>query len=326
MVSTTALLVALVSSAYGAPLDQPTIQGITYGGSEPVPHLSQWLPPSTSYSSGPYKQAIYLSFDGMHQFDLTNYISKYPNSTFAEVVKTAVVYCNARTSSPSDSLPATASLFTGAYPRDNGIFWETVWDRSLYAGGSNCKGSPGALCDFSEADDLDSSILNGGGAFNLSVLPMQKTIWGTCDIIYPHDFLRTNTIFEVGRANGLVTAYADKHSSYELLNGPSGIGLSQGYFPEIASVDGTLKAQEAWDDLHCSSLIPPFTTELTTHRVRPQELDLRQLGQRHQKPRRSPQPHRRQLPSHNLGPTNRRLPQRPRDAQREPRSRLPRRR
>ena len=233
------------------PIGQPTIQGITYGGSEPVPHLSQWLPPSTSYAKGPYKQAIYLSFDGMHQFDLINYISKYSNSTFAAVIKTAVVYSNARTISPSDSLPATAGIFTGAYPRDNGIFWETVWDRSLYAGGSDCKGSPGALCDFSEDDDLDNTVLDGGGAFNLSVLPMQKTTWGTCEVVYPHNFLRTNTVFEVARGNGLVTAYADKHPSYEFLNGPSGVGLSQGYFPEIASVDGTVEAQEAWDNLHC---------------------------------------------------------------------------
>jgi hypothetical protein len=131
MILITLLLAALSSSVHGAPVDQPIIQGITYGGSEPAPHLSQWLPPSTSYSSGPYKQAIYLSFDGMHQFDLTNYISLYPNSTFAEILKTAIVYSNARTSSPSDSLPATASIFTGAYPRENGIFWETVWDRSL---------------------------------------------------------------------------------------------------------------------------------------------------------------------------------------------------
>ena len=251
MILITLLLAALSSSVHGAPVDQPIIQGITYGGSEPAPHLSQWLPPSTSYSSGPYKQAIYLSFDGMHQFDLTNYISLYPSSTFAEILKTAIIYSNARTSSPSDSLPATASIFTGAYPRDNGIFWETVWDRSLYPGGSNCKGSPGALCDFSEADDLDSTMLDGGGAFNLSMLPMQKTTWGTCEVVYPHNFLRTNTIFEVGRGNGLVTAYADKHSSYEFLNGPSGVGLSQGYFPESASVDGSLKAQESWDDLHC---------------------------------------------------------------------------
>ena len=54
---------------------------------------------------------------------------------------------------------------------------------------------------------------------------MRKTTWDTCEVVYPHNFLRTNTVFEVGRGNSLVTAYADKHTSYEFLNGPSGVGL-----------------------------------------------------------------------------------------------------
>jgi len=77
----------------------------TYGGSSPSPQQAQWLPLSHSYSSGPYKQAIYRSFDGLHQFDLTNYIAKYPNSTWDTIINTAVVYSNARASSPP-----TASL------------------------------------------------------------------------------------------------------------------------------------------------------------------------------------------------------------------------
>jgi hypothetical protein len=55
--------------------------------------------------------------------------------------------------------------------------------------------------------------------------------WGTCEVVLPHNFIRVNAIFGVGSANGLanglVTAYADKHPSYEFLNGPSGVGLSQ---------------------------------------------------------------------------------------------------
>lgn len=117
-------------------------------------------------------------------------------------------------------------------------------------------GPQGALCDFSEDDDLDNTMLDGGGRFNLSVLSMKKTGWGTYEAVLPHKFLRVNTVFEVGRGNGLVTAYVDKHSSYEFLNRPSGVGLSQGYFPEFASVNGTLEAQEDWDDLHCW---PPST-------------------------------------------------------------------
>lgn len=210
-----------------------------------------WPPTTPLYSSGEYKQVVFLSFDGMHQFDLTRFIGLYPNSTFAKMVQNAVVYSNARASSPSDSLPATASLFTGAAPRTHGIYWEQMFDRSLYTGGTNCTGPIGGICDYSEACDLNNTLLDGGNGFNMTYLPHQKTAWGTCVPVLPHDFLQVNTVFEVGRANGLWTAFADKHLSYEFLNGPSGTGLSEGYFPEIASVASTLEAQQAWDDLHC---------------------------------------------------------------------------
>jgi len=99
--------------------------------------------------------------------------------------------------------------------------------------------------------DLNSKPLSGGGAFNLSALLMQKKSWGTCEVVYSHNFIRPNTVFEVGRGNCLVTTYTDKHPTYEFLNGPSGVGLSQGYFPEVSSVGSHSTAQEAWDDLHC---------------------------------------------------------------------------
>jgi hypothetical protein len=140
---------------------------------------------TASYSNGPYKQAIYLSTDGMHQFDLVRYISTHPNSTWAKIIGNAVVYSNANASSPSDSLPATTALCSGESLRNLGIFWETVYDRSVYPPGSNCTGLSGIVCEFSDAIDLDSSMLDGGGSSNISLLPLQKTSWGTCEIIYP---------------------------------------------------------------------------------------------------------------------------------------------
>jgi hypothetical protein len=247
LLSVLAVLIAVVQSQDNG--------SISFGGLEPVIPIGQWIPVTTSYSKGPYDQAIYISFDGMHQFDLTLYIATHPNSNWAKIIQNAVVYSNARANAPSDSLPATAALFSGASSRNTGIFWETVYDRALYSPGSNWTGPPGTLVDYSEDIDLDNTMLDGGGGFNTSLLPLQKTDWGTCEFIYPHTFIRNNTVFEVSRGNGLVTAYADKHLSYEFVNGPSGIGLTQGYFPEIASVNSTLEAQQAWDDLHCKSHI-----------------------------------------------------------------------
>jgi len=56
--------------------------------------------------------------------------------------------------------------------------------------------------------------------------------------MYPHDAMRTNTIFEVVKASGGQTAWADKHPAYDLVNGPSGKGVDDLYTPEITNVGG----------------------------------------------------------------------------------------
>jgi len=50
--------------------------------------------------------------------------------------------------------------------------------------------------------------------------------------------LRSNTIFEVVKASGGHTAWADKHPAYDLVNGPSGKGVDDLYTPEITNVNG----------------------------------------------------------------------------------------
>src|SRR5262249_28868398 len=54
--------------------------------------------------------------------------------------------------------------------------------------------------------------------------------------VFPHNYLKVNTVFEVIRAAGGYTAWADKHLSYELVNGPSGTGVADLYTPEINSL------------------------------------------------------------------------------------------
>ena len=41
----------------------------------------------------------------------------------------------------------------------------------------------------------------------------------TCKPVYPHQYLKVNTIFEVAHAAGLRTAWTDKHAAYEIING-----------------------------------------------------------------------------------------------------------
>ena len=75
-------------------------------------------------------------------------------------------------------------------------------------------------------------------------LPKDST---TCANIYPHQYLRVNTVFEVVKAHGLQTAWVDKHPAYEILNGPSGQGIADHFSPEINSViDPVTNTGEDW--------------------------------------------------------------------------------
>ncbi len=91
---------------------------------------------------------------------------------------------------------------------------------------------------FDESVDRYSS---GNVSLNIidpSKLPRGRNEFGHCVPVYPHDAIRTNTIFEVVRAKGGRTAWADKHPAYDLVNGPSGKGVEDLYTPEITNVGG----------------------------------------------------------------------------------------
>jgi hypothetical protein len=123
-----------------------------------------------------------------------------------------------------------------------------VWDWTYYPPGSNCTGPAGAEVEYAENLDYNSTLLWSGG-INPANLPM-TIMNGKCVSVYPHMRLQVNTAFEVVRAAGLQTAYVDKHPSYDIMNGPSGKGLSVGYFPEIESISNNINATIAYDELH----------------------------------------------------------------------------
>ena len=91
------------------------------------------------------------------------------------------------------------------------------------------------------------------GGIDPKNLPMRKSINGTCEVVYPHQRLRVNTLFEIVNAAGYETAYTDKHPAYDLVRGPSGTGLTVGYFPEIAAVNVTVTDTITYDQLHVNA-------------------------------------------------------------------------
>ena len=182
---------------------------------------------------------LLISVDGLHALDVAHYVEGHPNSALAELSRHGVTYSNARTPANSDSFPGLLALVTGGSPISHGLFYDVSYDRTLFDPTNvSCSGGPGNMMVFDESVDRYSS---GNVSLNIidpSKLPRGRNEFGHCVPVYPHDAIRTNTIFEVVRAKGGRTAWADKHPAYDLVNGPSGKGVEDLYTPEITNVGG----------------------------------------------------------------------------------------
>jgi arylsulfatase A-like enzyme len=215
--------------------------------------------PTTASAASPVQHVLLISVDGLHQSDLDWYVHQYPSSALASLVSHGVEFTAAQTPVPSDSFPGLIAQATGGNPSSTGIYYDDSYNRALLpAGTTNCVGAtPGAEVTYFEALDknplaldagqglpgLPTSILNMTGnpqtLIDTSQLPVDPA---TCKPVYPHQYIRVNTIFEAARAAGLRTAWSDKHPAYEILNGPSGTGVQDLFTPEInsqASVAGS---------------------------------------------------------------------------------------
>jgi hypothetical protein len=182
---------------------------------------------------------LLISVDGLHALDVARYVEGHPNSALAELSRHGVTYSNARTPANSDSFPGLLALVTGGSPISHGLFYDVSYDRTLFDPTNvSCSGGPGNMMVFDESIDRYSS---GNVSLNIidpSKLPRGRNEFGHCVPVYPHDAIKTNTIFEVVRAKGGRTAWADKHPAYDLVNGPSGKGVEDLYTPEITNVGG----------------------------------------------------------------------------------------
>ena len=190
---------------------------------------------SAAVAKSAIEHVLLISVDGMHASDLSRYVSANPQSAFAKLASHGVTYSNAQTSLPSDSFPGLLSLVTGGSPRTTGVWYDEAFGHDL-AEAKDCKPgaeNAGAKYDYSEALDVKN------GSMFTSIDPAQLAVDPqTCKPIYPHSLLRVNTIFEVVKAAGLRTAWADKHPAYDLVNGPSGKGVDDLFVPEITILDG----------------------------------------------------------------------------------------
>lgn len=188
---------------------------------------------------GKIKHVLLISVDGLHALDVSNYVAAHPGSAFAELSRHGVTYSNARTPADSDSFPGLLALFTGGSPISHGLFYDVSYDREIFdPSNTTCSGQPGNMMVFDETIDKYS----GNPPVSLNVIDPttlpNHLVNGQCVRLFPHDAMRANTIFEVVRASGGRTAWADKHPAYDIANGPSGFGVTDLYTPEITNNNG----------------------------------------------------------------------------------------
>src|SRR5947209_5944600 len=207
--------------------------------------------------SGHARHVLLISVDGLHQSDLAYYVRTHPRSVLARLVGRGIEFKNAHTPVPSDSFPGMAAQVTGGNPSTTGVYYDDTWNHALLpAGTTHCAGvTPGVEATYFEALDKNPHALDAGqglGGLPSSILSMTGKPTSlidptklpvdpaTCKPVYPHSYLKVNTIFEVARRAGLRTAWSDKHPAYDLLNGPSGTGVQDLFTPEINSDAPTL--------------------------------------------------------------------------------------
>lgn len=192
------------------------------------------------------KHVLMVSVDGMHQQDLDLCVKNNTCPNIAALSKHGVTFTKAFTPGLSDSVPGLAALVTGGSPYSTGLFYDDVYDRTLFPGtDTTCSTTPGVEVFLQELVGVDFlnqgalSHLDGGGSFNPQQIPRRK-VGDDCVPVYPHNFIKTNTIFEVVKENlpHAHTAWSDKHAwGTDWVNGPSGLGVDDLARTEINSID-----------------------------------------------------------------------------------------
>jgi predicted AlkP superfamily pyrophosphatase or phosphodiesterase len=188
---------------------------------------------------GRIKHVLLISVDGLHALDVANYVAAHQDSALAELSEHALTYSNARTPANSDSFPGLLALVTGGSPNSHGLFYDVSYNRSIFdPTNTSCSGQPGNTQVFDESIDVYNAAFVSQDVIDPAALPRYIDANGKCSPKYPHNAMRSNTIFEVVKSGGGRTAWADKHPAYDLVNGPSGKGVDDLYTPELTNVGG----------------------------------------------------------------------------------------
>lgn len=192
-----------------------------------------FLNPVPASAWGEIKHVLLLSIDGFHAVDLEICIATGLCPHLKKLSGHGTTYTNASTTKPSDSFPGLLAQVTGGTSKSFGVFYDDSYDRTLFAPQGNpskpCATGPGVEVTYAENVDTNLHSIDGGVnasltglnsavAIDPNNLPGQK-VSGSCSPLWPHYFIRTNTIFGVLHQHGSRTAWSDKHPAYDIING-----------------------------------------------------------------------------------------------------------
>src|ERR1700676_907379 len=209
---------------------------------------------SPSSAKDGLEHVLLISIDGFHAVDLANCTASNSCANLKALTDHGVTYPNASTTKPSDSFPGLLAPVTGGTSRSTGVFYDDSYDRGFFPPGSNCTGPAGTEMNYAEALDQNKHSIDGGVPASLTGLNSAvaidpthlalQSVNGGCKTVWPHNIVRTNTIFDVIHAHHLRTAWSDKHPAYDIINGndpatqPSngpGTNVDDFFAPEINS-------------------------------------------------------------------------------------------
>ena len=210
------------------------------------------------------KHVLMVSIDGLHALDVANYIAANPTSALAQLSQHGVTYSNAKTPGNSDSFPGMLALATGGSSNSHGLLYDVSYNRSTVYPTSSCTAGTEMNGNIQTYDEtLDKlTLVRGTPVYSIdeTKLPYYVNEHNVCARKFPHNSVLTNTIFEVIKQHGGHTAWADKHPAYDILNGPSGLGVDDLYTPEITDVNGfdstvSVECTATNDDLKVAAIL-----------------------------------------------------------------------
>lgn len=191
------------------------------------------LGPTAAVADGDVRHVLLLSVDGLHAVDLEVCVANGTCPKLAALSQHGITYLNASTTKPSDSFPGLLAQITGGTSKSFGVFYDDSYDRTLFSPAGHppqpCASVQGVEVMYAENVDTNLHAIDGGVAGSLTGLnsavaidpnnlPGQK-VSGSCSPLWPHYFIRTNTIFGVLHKHGFRTAWSDKHPAYDIING-----------------------------------------------------------------------------------------------------------